>query len=53
MAAPVAELFGSFARQFSLGKQAEDALEEMTIQAKEAAARAAAASPAPGSTDHG
>ena len=48
MAAPVAELFGSFARQFSLGKQAEDALEEMTGQAKEAAAKAAENAGQPG-----
>lgn len=48
MAAPVAELFGSFARQFSLGKQAEDALEEMTEQAKDAAAKAAENAGQPG-----
>jgi hypothetical protein len=41
MAGPVAELFGAFARQFSLGKQAEDALEDITQQAKQAAAAAA------------
>ena len=38
MAEPVAEIYGSFARQFNLGKQAEDALERMVAMAKEAAA---------------
>ena len=37
MAEPVAEIYGSFARQFNLGKQAEDALERMVAMAKEAA----------------
>lgn len=36
MAAPVAELYASFARQFNLGKQAEDALETMSQMAKQA-----------------
>ena len=34
MAAPVAEMYAAFARQFSLGKQAEDAIEEMAEMAK-------------------
>lgn len=38
LAEPVAEIYGSFARQFNLGKQAEDALERMVAMAKEAAA---------------
>jgi hypothetical protein len=37
MAEHVAEIYGSFARQFNLGKQAEDALERMVMLAKEAA----------------
>lgn len=37
MAEPVAEIYSAFARQFSLGKQAEDALERMAAQAKQAA----------------
>lgn len=36
MAGPVAELYASFARQFNLGKQAEDALETMAQFAKQA-----------------
>lgn len=35
---PVAEIYGSFARYFNLGKQAEDALERLVAMAKEAAA---------------
>lgn len=38
MAGPIAEIYGSFARQFNLGKQAEDALEQLVVMAKEAAA---------------
>ncbi len=38
MAGPIAEIYGSFARQFNLGKQAEDALEQLVAMAKEAAA---------------
>ena len=37
MAEPIAEIYGSFARQFNLGKQAEDALERLVAMAKEAA----------------
>lgn len=37
MAEPVAEIYSAFARQFSLGKQAEDALERMAAQAKQVA----------------
>lgn len=36
-AEPVAEIYGSFARQFNLGKQAEDALDRLVAMAKEAA----------------
>lgn len=36
MAGPVAEIYASFSRQFSLGKQAEDALEAMAEMAKQA-----------------
>jgi hypothetical protein len=35
---PIAEIYGSFARQFNLGKQAEDALERLVLMAKEMAA---------------
>lgn len=38
LAEPVAEIYGSFARYFNLGKQAEDALERLVAMAKEAAA---------------
>lgn len=31
----IAEIYGSFARQFNLGKQAEDALERLVLMAKE------------------
>lgn len=34
---PIAEIYGSFARQFNLGKQAEDALERLVAMAKEIA----------------
>lgn len=40
LAAPIAEIYAAFARQFSLGKQAEDALEKMIAQAQQAAAAA-------------
>lgn len=40
MAAPVSEMYGAFARQFNLGKQAEDAIENMSEIAKQAAAQA-------------
>lgn len=36
-AAPVAEMFGAFARQFSLGKQAEDAIDQLVELAREMA----------------
>lgn len=36
MAGPVAEIYAAFARQFNLGKQAEDALETMASIAKQA-----------------
>lgn len=36
-AGPLAKMYASFARQFSLGKQAEDALEEFTSMAEETA----------------
>lgn len=36
-AAPMVEMYSSFARQFSLGKQAEDALDQFSQIAKEAA----------------
>lgn len=35
LAAPVSEIYASFARQFNLGKQAEDALERMAETAKQ------------------
>ena len=38
LAEPVAEIYGSFARQFNLGKQAEDALDRLVAMAKQAAA---------------
>lgn len=41
MAGPVAEMYAAFARQFSLGKQAEDAIEEMAEMAKQQAQQAA------------
>lgn len=37
MAAPVAEIFGAFARQFNLGKQTQDALDQMIEMAQQAA----------------
>lgn len=37
MAEPVAEIYSSFARNFNLGKQAEDALDSLTEKAKQAA----------------
>jgi len=37
IAQPVAEMYGSFARQFSLGKQAEDAIDQMIEMAKQVA----------------
>jgi hypothetical protein len=40
MAVPVAEIYAAFARQFNLGKQAEDALENMALMAKQAAEQA-------------
>lgn len=40
MAGPVSEMFAAFARQFSLGKQAEDAIEEMAAMAKQQAQQA-------------
>lgn len=36
-AEPVAEIYGAFARQFNLGKQAEDALDRLVSMAKEMA----------------
>lgn len=38
-AEPVAEIYGAFARQFNLGKQAEDAMDRMVEMAKEAAGK--------------
>lgn len=38
-AGPVAEMYSSFARQFNLGKQAEDALEQFIQLAKQAASQ--------------
>jgi hypothetical protein len=40
MAGPVAEMYAAFARQFSLGKQAEDAIESMAELAKQSAEQA-------------
>ena len=40
MAGPVAEMYAAFARQFSLGKQAEDAIEQMSEMAKQQAEQA-------------
>ena len=37
MAGPVVDLYSSFARQFNLGKQAEDAIEQMGVVAQQAA----------------
>jgi hypothetical protein len=37
LAAPVADIYASFARQFNLGKQAEDSLEQMAAMAKQQA----------------
>jgi hypothetical protein len=37
LAAPVADIYASFARQFNLGKQAEDSLEAMAAMAKQQA----------------
>lgn len=39
LAAPAAEIYAAFARIFSLGKQAEDAIEGMTQMARQAAAQ--------------
>jgi hypothetical protein len=36
VAGPIVDLYAAFARQFSLGKQAEDALDQLTEMAKEA-----------------
>lgn len=36
-AGPIAEMYAAFARQFSLGKQAEDAIDQMAQMAKKAA----------------
>jgi hypothetical protein len=47
LAGPVAEIFASFARQFNLGKQAEDALEEMGAVAKQAAQQQQPQGPSP------
>lgn len=38
-AGPIVEMYASFARQFSLGKQAEDALEQFAEMAKQAASQ--------------
>lgn len=40
MAGPVSEMYGAFARQFNLGKQAEDAIEDMSQIAKQAGQQA-------------
>lgn len=45
LAGPVADIFASFARQFNLGKQAEDALEEMAEAAKQQAQQPQGPSP--------
>lgn len=37
MAGPVSQMYAAFARQFSLGKQAEDSLEELAAMAQQAA----------------
>ena len=37
MAGPVSDMYAAFARQYSLGKQAEDSLEELSAMAKQAA----------------
>jgi hypothetical protein len=42
-----AEIYGSFARQFNLGKQVEDALEQMTQLAKQAGQQPAQEGPTP------
>lgn len=42
-----AEIFGAFARQFNLGKQVEDALEQMTQMAKQAGQQPAQEGPTP------
>ena len=47
MAGPVAELYASFARQFNLGKQAEDALETMAQFAKQAGGQQGEQGPSP------
>jgi hypothetical protein len=47
LAGPVAEIFSAFARQFNLGKQAEDALEEMGAVAKQAAQQQQPQGPSP------
>lgn len=39
LASPVAELYAAFARQFSLGKQAEDAIEMLAAMARQAGAQ--------------
>lgn len=46
MAGPVAEMYAAFARQFSLGKQAEDAIEQMAEMARQQA-QAAQEQPSP------
>lgn len=40
MAQPVSEMYAAFARQFNLGKQAEDAIEKMSEIAKQVGAKA-------------
>jgi len=45
LAGPVAEIFAAFSRQFNLGKQAEDALEEMAASAKQQASQPQGPSP--------
>jgi hypothetical protein len=37
MAGPIASMYAAFARQFSLGKQAEDSIEELSAMAQQAA----------------
>jgi hypothetical protein len=37
MAGPIANMYAAFARQFSLGKQAEDSIEELSAMAQQAA----------------
>ena len=41
MAGPITSMYASFARQFSLGKQAEDSVEELVAMAKEEAQKSA------------